>query len=103
MGRIERLREAHNNLVHSKYRMTREQSIWDHADHSSEPIVVRKARALELILRETPAVILDDELIVGLRTLYSPLEDEGEKEDNSVYPECVEATRGIPVITGGGD
>ena len=26
----------------------------------------------------------------------------GEKEDNSVYPECVEATRGIPIIANGG-
>jgi tRNA-dihydrouridine synthase B len=26
----------------------------------------------------------------------------GEKEDNSVYPECVEAARGIPVIANGG-
>jgi tRNA-dihydrouridine synthase len=25
-----------------------------------------------------------------------------EKEDNSVYPECVEAARGIPVIANGG-
>jgi len=76
-GRIERLREAHLNLVHTRYRTIRELSIWDHADHHSEPIVVRKARALELLLRETPAVIMDDELIVGLRTLYSPLEEDG--------------------------
>jgi tRNA-dihydrouridine synthase len=26
----------------------------------------------------------------------------GEKEDNSVYPECVEAARGIPIIANGG-
>jgi tRNA-dihydrouridine synthase len=30
------------------------------------------------------------------------VQSSGEKEDNSVYPECVEAARGIPIIANGG-
>jgi len=73
--RIDQLLEAHDNLVHAEYRTTKELSIWDHGDYGEESIVVRKARALELILRETPAMIMDGELIVGIRTLYSSLDE----------------------------
>lgn len=38
-----------------------------------EPLVVRKARALALLLDETAAAILKDEVIVGLRTVYGQL------------------------------
>ena len=82
--RTERLRETHLNLVHAKYRSTKELSIWDDDSCRLESVVVRKARALELLLRETPAIIMDDELIVGLRTLYNPL-DENENVFGSNY------------------
>ncbi|MEE8354503.1 MAG: pyruvate formate lyase family protein, partial [Candidatus Bathyarchaeia archaeon] len=75
MGRIERLKEAHLSLEQAKYRTVKGLSIWDHGDYSGEPIVVRKARGLALLLEETPAIILDDELIIGLRTIYGPIED----------------------------
>lgn len=48
MGRIERLREAHLILEHIKYRTVKTLSIWDHGDHSCEPIVVSKAHGLAL-------------------------------------------------------
>ena len=75
MGRIEKLKEAHLNLEHTKYRTVKDLSIWDHGDHSGEPIVVRKAHGLALLLDETPPIILDDELIIGLRTIYGPIEE----------------------------
>ena len=75
LGRIDRLKEAHLSLEHTKYRTVKDLSIWDHGDHSGEPIVVRKAHGLALLLDETPPIILDDELIVGLRTIYSSIEE----------------------------
>jgi hypothetical protein len=48
LWRIERLREAHLILEPTKYRTVKNLSIWDHGDHSWEPIVVRKARGLAL-------------------------------------------------------
>ena len=75
LGRIDRLKEAHLSLEHTKYRTVKDLSIWDHRDHSGEPIVVRKAHGLALLLDETPPIILDDELIVGLRTIYSSIEE----------------------------
>jgi len=74
-GRIEKLKEAHLNLEHTRYRTVEDLSIRDHGDYSGEPIVVRKARGLALLLDETPPIIQDDELIVGLRTIYGPLEE----------------------------
>ena len=75
MGRIERLKEAHLNLEHTKYRTVKDLSIWYHGDYSGESIVVRKAHGLALLLDETPPIILDDELIIGLRTIYGPLQE----------------------------
>ena len=75
LGRIERLKEAHLNLDHTKYRTVKDLSIWDHGDFSGESIVIRKARGLALLLDETPPIIMDDELIVGLRTIYGPIEE----------------------------
>lgn len=69
-GRISRLLESHLGLEHTEYRTYSKSSIWDHGADPKEPIVIRKARALKLMLDETPAIILDNELIVGLRTLY---------------------------------
>jgi formate C-acetyltransferase len=62
------------NLVHTKYREVKDLSILTDDPIIQEPVVVRKAKALALALDETRPVILDDELIVGLRTLYSPLQ-----------------------------
>jgi len=62
----------------------RELSIWERGADPGEPIVLRKARAFRLLLGETPAVIRDHELIVGLRTLYGSL-DTGENEFGGTY------------------
>jgi formate C-acetyltransferase len=59
-------------------------SIWEQGALKSDPLVIRKANALRLLLEETPAIILEDELIVGLRTIYSPL-GEGENVFGSTY------------------
>ena len=69
-GRVSQLLESHQDLMHTEYRTYSKLSIWDHGADPKEPIVIRKARALKLLLDETPAIILDNELIVGLRTLY---------------------------------
>jgi len=82
--RVELLLEAHKELRHTEYRTVRELSIWDQDADPTEPIVVRKARALRLLLDETPAIIMDHELIVGLRTIYGAL-DEGENVFGGTY------------------
>ena len=46
MGRIERLKAAHLNLEHTKHRTVKDLSIWDHGDHSGEPIVIRETNGL---------------------------------------------------------
>jgi formate C-acetyltransferase len=75
LGRIERLKEAHLNLEHTKYRTVKDLSIWDLGDYSGESIVVRKSQGLALLLDETSPIILDDELIIGLRTIYGSIEE----------------------------
>ncbi|MCK4702518.1 hypothetical protein KAT55_04090, partial [Candidatus Bathyarchaeota archaeon] len=82
--RVELLLEAHRMLRHTEYRTVKELSIWDQGVDPAEPIVIRKARAFKLLLEETPAVIMDHELIVGLRTLYGAL-DEGENVFGGTY------------------
>ncbi len=69
-GRISQLLESHQDLKHTEYRTYSKLSIWDQGADPKEPIVIRKARALKLLLDESPAIIMNDELIVGLRTLY---------------------------------
>ncbi len=59
------------NLEHSKYRDIVKLSLHDKGDFSKESLIVRKALALGLLLKESQVVIMDDELIVGQRTLYS--------------------------------
>jgi len=82
--RVELLLDAHRVLRHAEYRTVRALSIWDHDADPEEPVVLRKARAFRLLLDETPAVIMDHELIVGLRTLYGPL-DAGENVFGGTY------------------
>jgi len=74
-GRISKLLERHLDLEHVQYRMYSKLSIWDHGADSSESIVIRKAEGLKFLLEETPAIIMDEELIVGLRTLYGQVEE----------------------------
>ena len=69
-GRVSKLLESHLDLKHIEHRTYSKLSIWDHGADPSEPIIIRKAKALKLLLDETPAIIMDNELIVGLRTLY---------------------------------
>ena len=69
-GRVSKLLASHIDLRHIEYRMYSKLSIWDHGADPKAPIVIRKAKALKLLLDESPAIIMDNELIVGLRTLY---------------------------------
>lgn len=68
--RVKQLLESHLDLKHIEYRSYSKLSIWTHGADPKEPIVIRKAKAFKLLLDETPAIIMDNELIVGLRTLY---------------------------------
>lgn len=83
-GRVSRLLQSHLDLNHVEYRTYSKLSIWDHGAEPSEPIVVRKAMGFKLILDETPAIIMDDELLVGQRTLYGQVA-EGENVLRGTY------------------
>lgn len=82
--RIEKLLTSHNSLKHTKFRTVKQLSIWDYGIKESEALVIRKAKALKLLLEETPPIIMENELIVGLRTIYSELL-EGENVFGSNY------------------
>jgi formate C-acetyltransferase len=73
LDRIQRLLDAHLNLLHTQYREVKDLTVLGDEEGSGEPIVVRKAKSLALLLDETASIILDDELIIGLRTVYGPL------------------------------
>ncbi|MCW4038825.1 MAG: hypothetical protein NWF13_08845 [Candidatus Bathyarchaeota archaeon] len=73
MDRIQRLLDAHFNLLHTQYREVKDLTVLDDEEGSRELLVVRKAKGLTLVLDETASIILDDELIVGLRTVYGSL------------------------------
>ena len=83
-GRVSRLLQSHLGLEHTEYRTYSKLSLWNSGADPSEPIVVRKARALKLMLDETPAIIMDDELLVGQRTLYGQVA-EGENVLRGTY------------------
>jgi formate C-acetyltransferase len=72
--RIQKLLKAHHNLVHTNYREVKDLTVLQDDQTELEPVVIRKAKALALLLDETRAVILNNELIVGLRTIYGSLE-----------------------------
>jgi formate C-acetyltransferase len=82
--RINKLLESHNSLKHTKFRTVNHLSIWDYGVKEFEPLVIRKAKALKLLLEETPPIIMENELIIGLRTIYSELQ-EGENVFGSDY------------------
>ena len=75
MERIQRLLDAHLNLYHTQYREIKDLTILNDGDSAKEPLILRKAKGLALILDETASIILDDEFIVGLRTVYGPLRE----------------------------
>ncbi|MBI3979170.1 MAG: hypothetical protein HY331_13380 [Chloroflexi bacterium] len=70
LSRPARLKERLIRLEHDRYREHRHLDVLAAGADPAEPVVVRKARALALVLREMPVHIQDDELIVGGRTLY---------------------------------
>lgn len=72
--RIKKLLEAHHSLEHTNYRVTKNLTVLPNDRSALEPVIIRKAKALALLLDETQTVILQNELIVGLRTIYGPLE-----------------------------
>nr|MDA8218785.1 hypothetical protein [Dehalococcoidales bacterium] len=68
--RVSRLKDRLARLEHDCFREYRPLSVAPGESEPREPIVVRKARGLALMLKEMPVYIQDDELIVGGRTLY---------------------------------
>jgi formate C-acetyltransferase len=76
--RTAKLREMALDVSHARHRVRRTLSILPGPrQHDGQPVVIRKARAFDLILRESPIVIQDGELIVGARTMFLPQADEG--------------------------
>jgi formate C-acetyltransferase len=72
-------------LLHTHYRTCSELSIFDRYNvDPAEPIIIRKANALKLMLDKSPPIIMEDELIVGLRTLYGKVA-EGENMLRGIY------------------
>jgi len=91
--RIERLRERLQRREHARYRTTKHLSVL-RPDGKQEPLVIRKAQALALVLREMPVFIQDDELIVGGRTIYGPHVDSQRSlfwDRSSIFPGLAEA------------
>jgi formate C-acetyltransferase len=72
--RIQKLLKAHRNLEHTNYREVKDLTVLQKGQSDLEPVIIRKAKALALLLDETQTVILQNELIVGLRTIYGSLE-----------------------------
>lgn len=68
--RIKRLRNFIINKEHHKFRARHSLSIFNDGAVRQEPFIMRKALALSRILESMPVAILDDELIVGMRTLF---------------------------------
>jgi pyruvate-formate lyase len=71
--RIKHLRERMLEVSHARYRVRRPLSILDGVVES-RPVVIRKALAFDLVLREMPVFIEEGELIVGSRTMFLPRE-----------------------------
>lgn len=69
--RIEILRDNMLNVSHSKYRICTEMTFIND-DNKIEPLIIRKAKALKMVLKEMSIYIQPFELIVGGRTLFSP-------------------------------
>jgi formate C-acetyltransferase len=70
--RVQRLKDDLLNLEHTKYREVKDLTILDKEETKKQPLVIRKALGLALLLDETPPIIVEEELIVGRRTLYGP-------------------------------
>lgn len=93
IGRIQRLRQKMLDVSHAAHRVRTPLSILS-AETEHQPLVMRKAMAFALILREMPILIQDDELIVGARTMFLPRPsdsafwDEGVKRNLDFLPDA---------------
>jgi formate C-acetyltransferase len=91
--RIEYLREEMLDVSHAHYRVRRPLSILN-GGVETKPVVIRKAMAFDLILREMPIFIENGELIVGSRTMFLPREremkfwEEGVKRNLDFVPDA---------------
>ena len=74
------LRKMALDVSHAGYRVRRPLSIIP-GPYDDQPVVIRKVRAFELILREMPIFIQEGELIIGGRTMFMPRREEGEYWD----------------------
>ncbi len=74
--RIEKLVEAFKATDHARFRVEKELTILTDKTVEGRPLVVRKALALAHVVDETAAVVMDHELLVGLRTAYGSLREQ---------------------------
>lgn len=81
--RIEFLRKKMLEVGHERHRVRRPLTILNDQNRDL-PLVVRKALALDLILKEMPVFIDDMEVIVGSRTMFMPRETETNYWDEDV-------------------
>lgn len=81
--RIERLKERMLGKTHFRFRTERNLSILNE-ETKDKPFIIRKALALEKLLKEMPVFIQEDELIVGGRTLFGLPEYIREEEKNQI-------------------
>ena len=75
-SRTEKLREMMLCVSHDKYRVRKDLTVLG-LGFDEDSVILRKARALELIVREMPVFIQDGELIVGGRTMFMPRAESG--------------------------
>jgi len=91
--RTAKLRQMALDVSHARFRVRRTLSIIPGL-YDDQPVVVRKARAFELLLHESPVFIQEGELIVGGRTMFLPREqdggywDEGTKRNLDFVPDA---------------
>ena len=81
--RIEFLRKKMLEVSHQHHRVRRPLTIIND-ENRNLPLVVRKALAFDLILREMPVFIGEMEIMVGARTMFMPRETEAKYWDAGV-------------------
>ncbi|HEU5318613.1 MAG TPA: hypothetical protein VFX49_21045, partial [Chloroflexota bacterium] len=82
-ARLEQLLDGLNRRRHARFRVVGNLALTP--PQLEEPIVVRRALAFALVLREMPIYIQDGELLAGGRTVYGPPRAEG----SPVFPGLV--------------
>lgn len=72
-GRVEKLRSVLLQRYHTQFRRAEDLSIFEDPNREEiekEPVVVRKAKALALLADATSPIIMENELVIGFKTVY---------------------------------